>query len=270
MRDVFSVSKLVWSFLVPSHFLLLSVCVCIVALKTRFARQAYALLVVSIVFLCLIAFSPLAYWVLKPLEDRFPVPQIEGSVDGIIILGGAVGLSRDQVKLSAQGARMSSGVALARRYPHAKLVFTGGDGALLSTGERWTEADAARQFFDDVGMEEAGKNQGRIIYENKSRNTYENALFSFQRVKPQPIERWVLVTSAFHMPRAVGVFRRIGWEVIPYPVDFETDDTTQRLRLTRDASGTLKRFDVTLKEWVGLFAYWLNGYTSEIYPAANQ
>ena len=79
-------------------------------------------------------------------------------------------------------------------------------------------------------LERLGLAAGRVIYEERSRNTSENAEFSLAIARPQPGETWLLITSAFHMSRAVGSFRRAGWNVVPYPVDFRPMGTTRRLR----------------------------------------
>jgi uncharacterized SAM-binding protein YcdF (DUF218 family) len=260
----FYVSKLLWSFLVPTNFLLLVTLIAALGLNTRFGTSARWVVLMGIIMLCVIAFSPLAYWVMRPLEERFPKPTIHEKIDGIIILGGAVGLTRDEIKLSDQGARMTSGIALARQFPNAKLMFTGGDGGLLRNGERWTEATAARLLFEQLGV-----NHTAIVYEDRSRNTYENALFSEKNIKPKAGERWVLVTSAFHMARAVGSFRKVGWDVIPYPVDYETDHRSSRFHFSRSASSSLKLFDIVVKEWIGLLAYGFHGYTSEYFPSPD-
>jgi uncharacterized SAM-binding protein YcdF (DUF218 family) len=264
----FYVSKLIWSFLVPTNFLLFMTLTATLGLNTRFATSARWIVLMGIAMLCVIAFSPLAYWVMRPLEERFPKPSLSNGpelnekIDGIIILGGAVGLTRDEIKLSDQGARMTSGIALSRQFPNAKLMFTGGDGGLSRNGERWTESTAARQLFQELGV-----NHTTIVYEERSRNTYENALFSSQIIKPKAGERWVLVTSAFHMARAVGSFRKVGWDVIPYPVDYETDHRSTRFHFSRSASSSLKIFDLATKEWIGLMAYGFHGYTNEYFPA---
>ncbi len=158
------------------------------------------------------------------LEDRFPViTSITEPVDGIIVLGGSVdqylGQTRKQIILNNAAERLTSFVALARQFPKAKLVFTGGSGRLDQTHK---EADTAREFFTSMGLP-----QSRIIFEDRSRNTFENGIFTHRLVKPKASERWLLITSARHMPRSIGVFRQLGWNTIPYPVDYHTEGSRE-------------------------------------------
>jgi len=106
----------------------------------------------------------------------------------------------------------------------------------------------------------------RVLFEDRARNTYENALYSKRLASPAPGERWLLVTSAAHMPRSVGVFRQVGWPVVPYPVDYETEGEF-RILIRPDAALRWNEFDRAVKEWVGLLAYWLSGRSSAPFPA---
>jgi uncharacterized SAM-binding protein YcdF (DUF218 family) len=105
-----------------------------------------------------------------------------------------------------------------------------------------------------------------VIFEDRARNTYENAVLSKQLVAPAPGERWLLVTSAAHMPRSVGVFRKVGWPVIPYPVDYNTTGDLE-VMVAPDAAGRWSTFDQAVKAWIGLLAYWLSGRSSAPFPA---
>lgn len=260
----FYASKLIWSFLVPTNLLLFLGAGGLVMSLTQWKRWGVKLMAISLTCLLIIAFTPASDFLMRPLENRFSPPQTLDHIDGIIILGGAVGILRDQIKLSPQGARMSGTLALWQQHPNAKLVFTGGVGGLLTDGDRWTEAQAAKRFFQEVGAD-----HNRVIYEDRSRNTRENALYTMEKIQPKAGERWVLVTSAFHMARSVGCFRAVGWNVIPYPVDYETEEEGIALNVSRDASGNLKRFDIAAKEWIGLIAYRFQGYTSALFPAPS-
>ncbi|MBT4260207.1 MAG: YdcF family protein, partial [Nitrospina sp.] len=115
----------------------------------------------------------------------------------------------------------------------------------------------ARKVFSQIGLDPE-----RVRFESDSKNTLENALKSYELIKPAPDQRWILVTSAFHMPRSVGLFRKVGWNVIPYPVDF---NTTKSIRLKFDLR-EIGRFSQGIREWVGLFIYWAMGRTSELFP----
>ena len=201
---------------------------------------------------------------LAPLEDRFPPPAVlPERIDGIVVLGGSVdelvSEARGQVALTQAAARLSETVTLARRYPDARILFSGGSGRLFPG--KLSEAVLAERFVTALGIAAA-----RLTLEDRSRNTYENALFSQRLAHPKPGERWLLVTSAAHMPRAVGVFRAAGWSVIAYPVDYRTmGDGNSSHRL--DFAASLEVLDAAAKEWMGLVVYRLLGRTRELFPA---
>ena len=184
---------------------------------TRFERLGRRLAVIGIAGLFVLGATPFSRAIIRPLEDRFPIMRGDlGHVDGIIVLGGAVDTTRHQVRFSDAASRMTEAVALARRYPDARLVFSGGSGSLVGSG-RNTEAAWAHVLFHDLGIPNE-----RLMLEDKSRNTRENATFTKALIAPKPGERWLLVTSAHHMPRSVACFRAAGFPVIPYPVDFRS------------------------------------------------
>jgi uncharacterized SAM-binding protein YcdF (DUF218 family) len=133
-------------------------------------------------------------------------------------------------------------------------VFSGGVGQI-------PEAELAQRLFENVGVP-----AGRLITEDRSRNTDENAKFTKAIADPKPDERWLLVTSAHHMPRAIGAFRRAGFPVEAYPVDWRTRGPEDLVRPFRTASDGLKLTDTAAHEWVGLFVYWLTGRSSELFP----
>ena len=123
------------------------------------------------------------------------------------------------------------------------------------------ETLVARRFFKEIGFD-----PGRVVYEDQSRNTYENAVMTYDLVRPDPGEMWALITSAMHMPRSVGVFRKAGWMVLPYPVDFKTEGTGQFKYFQGLANG-LGTFGAALKEWIGLIGYRVLGRTNSLFPA---
>ncbi|SIQ73664.1 YdcF family protein [Bosea sp. TND4EK4] len=258
----FVLSKIVWFFGSPVNCAILAAGLAAVLAFTRFARLARWLGAVAMAVLVLLAFSPLPRAVIRPLEDRFPQQDAaKGPVTGIVVLGGAVGMARGDVVLNASASRMTKAVELARLHPQAKVVFTGGAANLVSAVQ-YTEADGARRLFEGLGLEPA-----RLVMEDKSRNTWENATFTRRLVEPKPGERWLLVTSAWHMPRAIGVFRKAGFPIEAFPVDYwsrgKPDDF---LRPYSRAPRALEIADNGFKEWVGLLAYRLAGYSDELFP----
>ena len=258
----FVLSKLVWFVLSPVNLAIVLALSAALLAFTRFARAGRWLGLGALAALALMAFSPLPRIVVRPLEDRFPQQDAaKGPVDGIIILGGPIGVARGDVVLTSAGARMTKAVELARLHPQARVVFTGGSANLVSPVTE-TEADGARLLLEGLGLE-----PGRIILEDKSRNTRENAIFTRRLVDPKPGERWLLVTSAWHMPRSMGVFRKAGFAVEAFPVDYLSDgDSEDFIRPYARAPRGLSIADDGFKEWVGLLAYRLAGYSDSLFP----
>jgi uncharacterized SAM-binding protein YcdF (DUF218 family) len=166
--------------------------------------------------------------------------------------------ARGRAALNDAAERLVAFAELARRHPQARLVFAGGSASL--TGSRLTEADAAEVYFREIGLD-----PGRVIYENRSRNTWENAVFTRALVEPKPGERWLLVTSAAHMPRSMGIFRRVGFPVAAFPVDYRT--TGHGWRFHGRAGGALELVDSAVHEWIGLVVYRLADKTDALFPA---
>jgi uncharacterized SAM-binding protein YcdF (DUF218 family) len=261
----FHASKLLWFFAAPTNALVLLGLLSALLMFTRFARSARWAGLLAAFGLLVCGMSPLPYWLLRPLEDRFPKVVLKGPVDGVIVLGGAIGTTRGMTSVTDAGARMTESAALALRFPGARLVFTGGDGSVLNNtpdGEAKTEAEAAQQFYRSLGIPAE-----QILIEDKSRNTRENAVFTKALLEQKPGQRWLLITSAWHMPRSMGIFRRAGLDVLPYPVDFATRGLPEDYwRPNRSLSHGLTLTDLAVKEWIGLVAYRLAGYTDSLLP----
>jgi uncharacterized SAM-binding protein YcdF (DUF218 family) len=260
----FVLSKTLGIMLMPTNFLLVLGLAGALLLVSRFAALGRKLLVVSVVLLAICGFSPLGNLLLYPLEQRFPPwDATKGAPDGIIVLGGAVeaDLSVAHGVPVTKGAadRMIAGAALARRYPDARIVFTGGSANLISNDAK--EADYASEIFASLGISTA-----RMTMERLSRNTQENAEFTKTLVGPKAGERWLLVTSAFHMPRSIGIFRKAGFAVEPYPVDWRVGGRADLFSFTNLAGDGLGRTDTAMREWMGLIAYRVTGRTSELLP----
>lgn len=265
----FYISKLVWLVLTPSNLIALALFLAAVALAGRWWRTGRAFAVLALAMYLGFAIFPLGAVLMRPLENRFPVPGKLGKApDGIIVLGGAISeqltRARGAAELTEFGTRMSETYALWRRYPQAKIVFSGGTASLL--GSNITEASAAQKFFLDMGVP-----KDRLVFESTSRNTWENAVNSRKLLNPRKDQQWVLVTSAFHMPRSVGIFRKIGFDVIPWPAGYVTTGSFWgAMKPNREASYNLRHTDIAVKEWVGLLAYYLTGRTSALYPAPRR
>jgi uncharacterized SAM-binding protein YcdF (DUF218 family) len=254
----FVLSKLLGFFAIPSNLVILTGIVGFLLLPTRFARAGRGLAFASLIILAILGLSPIGNALIIPLEDRFPPwDAARGAPDGIIVLGGTI---------DAWGPRNERLVVvpeLLRRYPTARILFSGGSGALMDDGD--PEAKFAARWLESLGIA-----RSRITLEDRSRNTLENAVFSKAIVQPKPGERWLLVTSAYHMPRAIGVFRKAGFPVEPYPVDWRTRGAEDAMRPFATIGDGLRRTDTAVHEWVGLAVYWLTGRSSELFPAPTQ
>jgi uncharacterized SAM-binding protein YcdF (DUF218 family) len=257
-------SKTLGVMLLPINFLIAMGLLGAILLATRFSPLGRKLLVAVIVLLALAGFSPLGNLLLYPLESRFPPwDAARGAPDGIIVLGASVNadVSAAHHAPVVHGAadRIIATAALARRYPNARIVFTGGSADLFSNDAR--EADYAGAIFESLGIPKS-----RLTMERRSRNTIENVEFSKALVAPKPGERWLLVTSGYHMPRSVGLFRKAGFPVEPYPVDWLVGGRDDVLTFTNLALDGLERTTVAVREWIGLIAYRVTGKTDELLP----
>jgi uncharacterized SAM-binding protein YcdF (DUF218 family) len=260
----FVLSKILGFFALPSNLLitfgLLGAALC----ATRFARAGRYLALGSLLLLAVAGFSPLGNALLGSLETRFPPwDATRGDPAGIVVLGGAitpdVSAARGEPALNEAAERVTVALALARRYPAAKIVYSGGDPGLLSRGA--VEAEWAAELFDRFGLP-----RERVLLEARARNTAENARFTKDMIAPKDGERWLLVTSAAHMPRAVGAFRRVGFPVEAHPVDWRTRGAGDARLPFAVLSAGLARTDVAVHEWAGLLGYRLTGRTSEFFP----
>jgi len=246
----------------PSVLLLL-LCVAGLALTLR-DRPVWGmrLVIAGVAGFMVIALTPLGAWLLRPLEDRFPPPSpLPERVDGIISLGGAinVGLTQDRGRpaLNDSAARMTDFVALARRYPRARLVFAGGNASIVPGPI--TEAQVARVFYGELGIDPR-----RMVFEHRSRNTHENALFAKAIVHPKSGQHWLLVTTAADLPRAVGAFRGVGWSVTAVPADYHTP--TGAGGWAPGLVTGLRNADWAMHEWIGLVYYRLRGWSPALLP----
>src|SRR5947209_5869089 len=261
----FILAKILGFFALPSNILISLGVIGIVLMATRFARAGRRLVVAALVLIATAGLSPLGNAIILPLEDRFPPwDAARGAPTGIISLGGAfdtvVSPARHEVALNEAAERLTAIAELARRYPQARIVFTGGSGRIIYDGV--TEASLAARLFESFGIAKE-----RIVLEDKSRDTDENARFTKNLLQPKPGERWLLVTSAHHMPRSIGTFRAAGFPVEALPVDYRTRGAVDLLRPFSNVGDGLRRTDTAAREWVGLAAYRLTGRTNELFPA---
>lgn len=264
----FVISKFVWFILQPSSLLLLTIVAGLVlASRTPWAKAGRRLAWTGLAGLAIGGLSPLSTALLVPLEQRFPVPALTaGSTlfHGIIVLGGGedgrVSATRGQLTMNEASERIVEGGRLALRLPATRLVFSGGVAQFFQRDPAGGAPIAA--FWRDIGIA-----ADRIVTEDVSKTTYENAVMTRDLVKPATGQRWLLVTSAAHMPRSIGTFRKVGFDVTAYPVDFRTAGADDLTRVYDNTPQGLRRLDDVAREWVGLLAYWLTGRSASLYPA---
>jgi uncharacterized SAM-binding protein YcdF (DUF218 family) len=262
---LFYISKLVWLLAQPSMLLIILLVTGVVLLGTRYQRSARGALVLAALLAVAGGILPLSTWLMLPLEDRFPRADLSGRpIDGIVVLGGAeesrVAAGRKAHALNAAGERMTETMALARRFPNARIVFTGGSTNIVLGPA--VEADAAGRVFADLGLE-----PGRLKLDRKARDTFENALYAKQLADPKPGQRWLLVTSAWHMPRAMGLFRAAGFEVEAWPVDYRSAGDGDAFIPFYFPSEGMRRLDTAAREWMGLIVNRITGRSPELLPA---
>jgi uncharacterized SAM-binding protein YcdF (DUF218 family) len=263
----FVLSKVLGFFAQPSNLLAVIGLVGALLLMTRRARLGQRLLVICVMLLFAFGFLPIGNALILPLEQRFPPRDASrGPPAGIVVLGGAINLAisvrRGEPALADGAARITAAVELARRYPAARVVFTGATAELVPSDA--TEAKYAKLLFTRLGIPPE-----QIELEDRSRNTAENAVFTKALVKPKPSERWLLVTSASHMPRAIGTFRQAGFPIDAYPVDWRTRGPIDLVTPFLSVWVGLRTTEFAVHEWIGLLAYRLTGRIPELLPGPD-
>ena len=260
-------SKLAWLLLKPDNFLvlILTLGLALLWLPWRRGRQlGRGLASIALGAFLAITFLHLGVYAETPLENRFPPPApMPDRVDGIIVLdvayGPEVNTERSPNVVGELAPRLTAALALAKRYPEAPILLTGG---IRASGEsKPAEAADGGAILVHLGLAPE-----RLLQENRSLNTYESVLYSKALAAPRPGQVWLLVTSAVHMPRAIAAFRAQGWPVLAYPVAYQSEG-----RYVTDPNAglgdELQLLDLAAREWIGLFAYRVLGRTESFFPA---
>lgn len=260
----FYVAKIGWFLLQPLNLAVFLLVAGLVAGLSGWRRLFAASATLSFLILALSAWTSAGALLLQPLEQRFARPATPPArIDGIVVLGGGlegqINRARGGYEVNRAGDRFIETAALAFRYPDARIVVSGGDGSLVLSGE--ADAATAPRLLGALGVA-----RERLILEDRSRDTYENAVFSKELVQPKPGEVWLLVTSAFHMPRSMGLFRAAGFDVMPWPTDYRTTGQERPALFADNADDSINNTQVAIREWIGLFAYWLSGRIASPLP----
>lgn len=258
----FIASKALWFLAAPSALLILGALIG-AAYSSRLSGQLLAFACLAL--LLVVGAAPLGALAIAPLENRFPAPPADLPAPyGIVVLGGAIdddiSRARGQTTFDEGAERLTETAILARRYPSARIVYSGGSNSL--SGRPSSEAEEGRKLLVALGVDPQ-----RVTIEPRSRNTDENARFTAAMVHPESGQTWLVVTSAFHMPRAMGLFRKAGFDAVAAPVDFRTEGQGRDWRLNANLPRGLELFDLAVHEWIGLAAYRLSGRIESFFPA---
>lgn len=265
----FVLSKTVGFLAIPSNAIMLVIIAGLLLWPTQYGRCGRRLTVIGTLLLLIAGISPLGTALLLPLENRYPQWDVAGAApDGIVVLGGgvfspSVSRWRHTTTVGAEVGRLLAAIDLHSRYPAARIVFAGGNPNLLGTGI--PEGDFAAGFLERYGVP-----KDSILVDLKSRDTMENAVDCKRLADPKPGQHWLLVTSAYHMPRAMQLFRAAGFPVEAYPVDFRTTGWRELAAVPGSLLGGLVNLDLAAHEWEGLTVDWLIGRASAPLPAPSQ
>lgn len=232
-------------------------------LYTRWLNGGRRVIRLTLVVLLLTSVVPTGFWTIAWLENRFSPPQSIGpDVKGIILLGGSFNLTvsadRQQPSYNLAGGRLIEVLALAHKYPNLPILFSGGGN---HSNPFANEAELTKKVFASVGF-----NTDRMLFEKTSKNTVENAQKSYEMMRPEPGDQWLLVTSAYHMPRAVGLFRNAGWEVVPYPVDYHSIKAYPWYFIQTKISAGLQAWSMGIRELGGMTTNYVAGRSDQWIP----
>lgn len=255
----FIISKIGWLLIQPLGLLAIALAILFLLALRRGASFSAVLAGAGLLGLLAASQTNAGRLLLQPLENRYQRPETMPASDevaGIIVLGGGfdgfVTVARGGFELGDSGDRFVEAVRLAGLYPQAPVVVSGGEAALIGHAEG--DASIAPRFFTALGV-----NAARLILEDRSMNTYENAVYTKAVLPPNTKGRWLLVTSAYHMPRSVGAFRKQGVPIIPWPVDYRTSGRETLALGRNNPAAAMGELSDALREWLGLVVYRATG-----------
>lgn len=262
----FLLSKLFWVLIQPLNaFCILGGMGFLVRFRWDLAGQR--MMNAALIGILVTGLLPVGPLLLTYLETRYPASiEMPEKIDGIVLLGGAfeahTAKATGQISANDNIERAFCFVDLAKKHPEAKLVFSGGAGDLVHPDAM--EADVAKRFFALAGLGDR-----TIVYEEKSRNTYENVLYSMEALDPKNTQNWVVTTSAYHMPRTMGIFKKFGWRITPYQCDMRTDGTYDVFRTLPNITGNFQSLNIAMKEIVGAAVYYVTDKSAFILPPSS-
>ncbi len=255
-----------WLIIQPSNFLFLLLIIGLLLIifgkKPKLGKK---IILSTLIFLFFVGFSNIGSWLLFPLEGRFSIYTNQttlGPYQGIIVLSGSeqydISTAHNQVSLNHGADRLIAAAALSKKFPTLPVIHSGSGPKSI---DQWSETDVAKKFFEDMGLD-----LSKIRFDDKAYNTHTNAINSKKLIKDSENDPWLLVTSAFHMPRSVGAFRNAGVKIQPYPVDYKTTLKYQGF-FKLNVAKNLFLFDLAIHEYIGLVSYYCTDRSSELFPA---
>ena len=258
----FFLSKFLWFLFNPFNSILFLFFLSVILNFFKFQKFSKIMLYFTFLLFFIAGALPTGSYLLYLLEKNYHNKvNLPENVDGILILSGATNpfLTKEYDQISLNGAveRLTESIQLMKKYPKAKVFFAGGSGYVEHPD--LNHSDVAKKFYESLDV-----NTKNIFFDKKSRNTYENIVFAKKKFNPNINEKWILVTSAFHLKRAISVGEKLGWELIPYATDYKLGKKF-RWKLSTNIFYNLGSLQNSSHEWVGIISYYLMGRSSKIF-----
>jgi len=258
----FYLSKIIWLVLNPFNIYIFFTLLTIILYLFNFKKISITIFLINTLFLFIICFFPIGNYLIHQIEKEYYLHiDIPEKIDGVLILGGATNplmfKEFKQISVNESSERLIESVYIIKQFKNSKVIFSGGSGIINRPD--LGHSQVAKSFYKKMGVQD-----NRIIYEDNSRNTYENILFSKKIANPKKNENWILITSASHMKRAILIGSKHNWNFVPYAVDFKT---TKKYKLSPNLSllSNLNSFQQGSHEWLGLISYFLMNRTNRIF-----
>ena len=259
---MYFISKFIWLFLTPLNFIIILFATGLLFSLINKKLLSKIFYIFSLMLFILIGIFPTGNLLLFKLEQYYQSPSIiPNNITGILILGGptSVGLTvaHNQVSFNEAGERLTESIKIIRKYNPKIIIFSGG-----SQKQTFNDSHSyvAKRFFSEMGIDVS-----QINFEFKSRNTYENILFSKKIAHPKKNEKWLIITSSFHMKRAMNIAEKIEWNFTPYPVDFRSGNKFTSFKPSFSLLENFNSFNLAFHEIVGLISYYMLGRTNKIF-----